>query len=427
MPARFIDPDSLATLLLHSKVVPLALAEDGLVLFANAGFRDLLCGGENPAGTRMLDWFAAPEHDRVGAALRACGQPHGTCIAAARRPDGSAADVELRFDATEDSKLVAAFARDVTQRLRADAQLSLLAYSDGLTGLANRAMFCDRLRQTALTARRAATTFAVLMLDCDGFKAINDRHGHAAGDFVLQRTASRLLACLRDTDTVARLGGDEFAVLLPNLGSRTAASAVAQRLIEAARQPIPVGGDELALGVSVGIAVFPEHAGTTDDLLAAADSALYAAKRHGRGRFAWADPPSPAFTAPAPLSWTAAHEVGVPAMDKQHAALASRLNELGSAMRDGAETGSLLEEAIRYTAFHFATEERLMQAHGYPGLEAHRDLHQQLLTDLRGLRLTGGDVVTVGLVLRYLQEWLLRHVDGADRDFADALHRHATL
>jgi hemerythrin-like metal-binding protein len=114
----------------------------------------------------------------------------------------------------------------------------------------------------------------------------------------------------------------------------------------------------------------------------------------------------------------------VPAIDKQHAELASRLNELGRAMQDGQETASLLEEVIRYTAFHFATEEGLMKANGYSGLESHRELHRQLLADLRGLPLTS-DLVTVGLVLRYLQEWLLRHVDGADRDFADALHRNA--
>lgn len=420
MPAPSVASDSLASLLLHSKVVPVALAEDGRLVFANAGFRGLLCNGQNPVGTRLLDWFAAPEHDRVAAALHACGQPEGTCIAVALRPDGTTADVELRFDAAGDSRLVAAFACDVSHRLRADAQFSLLAYSDALTGLANRALFSDRLRQAVLAARRNAASFAVLMLDCDGFKAINDRHGRAPGDSVLQRIASRLLACLRDTDTVARLGGDEFAVLLPNVKSRATVPAVAQRLIDVVRQPIPLGGDEVSLGVSIGIAIFPEHAGTMDDLLAAADAGLYSAKRHGRGRFAWAHPASSTLAVPAPLTWSAAYELGVPLMDEQHAALASRLNALGRAMQDGEDPTPLWEEAVRYTGLHFASEENLMRAHGFDGLDAHRDMHRQLLADLRGLR-PATDGASVSLLMRYLQEWLLRHVDGADRDFADTL------
>jgi diguanylate cyclase (GGDEF)-like protein/hemerythrin-like metal-binding protein len=259
------------------------------------------------------------------------------------------------------------------------------------------------------------------MLDLDGFKSINDRYGHGVGDLVLQRIASRLLACLRDNDTAARVGGDEFAVLLPILKMRADAAAIAQRLTELARQPIDLGTVEVEVGASAGIAIYPEHAGTVDQLLAAADAALYAAKRHGCGCVVWATAASVADTAPAPLTWSAEHNVGVREIDEQHAHLAALLNGLAAALRNGQEHGAILQEVVRYAGFHFATEERLMRACCYDGLESHQDMHRRLLDELRGLRLDEAGF-SFSLTVRYLQNWLLRHVDGADRDLAAALH-----
>ena len=417
-----IDRSSLADLLLHSKVVPLALADGDRLVFANDGFRHLLGGTEAVVGHRIFDLFAPSEHDRIAAALRACGRPEGMCVAAAIRPDGSSADIELRFDSvtTGHATLVAAFAQDVTARLRADAQCSLAARRDRITGLANRATFTDRLHQATLTARRTGTPFAVLKLDLDESKSIRGRLGHAAGDTVLQRAASRLLAVVRDTDTVARLAGGEFGVLLPGVNTRQAAADVALRLIEALRQPLPAGGQDVAVGVSVGIALFPEHAGAADELLSAAEAALYAARRDGHGRLAWAAPASLSNVTPAPLTWSAAHELGIAMMDEQHAAMAARLNALGQAMRNGEDPLPFLEDAQRYTAFHFASEEQLMRDHAYAGIDLHRDLHRLLLADLHRLPVRAGGV---GLALRYLQEWLVRHVDGADRDLAETLRQ----
>jgi hemerythrin-like metal-binding protein len=118
--------------------------------------------------------------------------------------------------------------------------------------------------------------------------------------------------------------------------------------------------------------------------------------------------------------WSVAHEVGVREIDEQHAWLVSLLNDLAAALRNGEPHDAALKEVIRYTGFHFATEERLMRGSSYHGAAAHRDMHRRLLEDLRGLRLDGAKV-SVSLIVRYLQEWLLRHVDGADRDLAAAL------
>jgi diguanylate cyclase (GGDEF)-like protein/hemerythrin-like metal-binding protein/PAS domain S-box-containing protein len=417
------ETSALATLVVDSNLIALALTDHDRVLFANAAFGRLFGRPGELVGVPIVDLLVPEYREPVYAALQAPDGPPPVCVAKAFRGASETFDVELRFERVMrgNHSLLALFAEDVTDRFRAAAQLNLLAFSDPLTGLANRAMFADRLRQAALTTRRVGQGFAVVMLDLDRFKPINDQHGHEAGDLVLQRVASRLLACLRDTDTVARLGGDEFGVLLSSVSARTDANTVAHRLISVASRPIDLGLSEVAVGASAGVAIYPEHALTVDHLLAAADAALYAAKRQGRGCVAWACAASPAELAPAPLIWNVAHEVGVREIDEQHATLAALLNELSAALRNGREHAAMFREIIRYTGFHFATEERLMRSCGYDEEPAHRDMHRRLLDDLRSLRLEECEGASVSLTLRYLQEWLLRHVDGADRDLAAAL------
>ena len=194
----------------------------------------------------------------------------------------------------------------------------------------------------------------------------------------------------------------------------------ADRLIELARQPVGFGKLALQVSASVGIAIYPEHAGGVDQLLAAADRALYTAKRRGRGRAVWATGAATAEIIPAPLVWNVAHEVGIREIDEQHCKLVELLNELTDALRNGEAHHPALRQVVHYTKFHFATEERLMRSHHYDGAAAHRDMHQRLLEDLNALCLDGAGV-SVSLTVRYLREWLLRHVDGADRDLAAAL------
>ena len=417
------DISALATLVAESNLIALALADHERLLFANAAFG---CLFGRPAGltdVSLLDLLVPADRERVGAALRSAEEPPPTCVATASRGEHATFEVELHCERVtcEHRALLAIFAQDITDRFRTEAQLNLLAYSDPLTGLPNRAMFADRIRQAAMASRRTGRGFSVIMLDLDGFKAVNDAHGHDAGDLVLRRVASRLQAGLRDSDTAARLGGDEFAVLLPDLAIRAAATAVAERLVGAASQPIALRSSNVRVGASAGIACYPEHAVTVDQLLSAADAALYAAKRRGRGCVEWAVAALPEETTPELLTWTAALDVGMPEIDEQHAKLAGLLNKLAVALRNGEDHIEIFREIIHYTAFHFATEERLMQACHYDGAASHEDMHRRLLDDLRSLRLEKGVSLSVGLTLRYLQEWLLRHVDGADRDLAAAL------
>jgi len=168
------------------------------------------------------------------------------------------------------------------ERRRVEARLAHLAYHDPLTDLPNRALLHDRLDQATRIAAREKTTLALLLLDLNGFKEINDTLGHHAGDRVLQCVASRLRATLREADTVARLGGDEFAVLLP-FADLDGALLTAQKLLQEVEQPCVIDHRSLSVRASLGIASFPEHGATADTLLQKADVAMYVAKTDGVG------------------------------------------------------------------------------------------------------------------------------------------------
>ena len=170
------------------------------------------------------------------------------------------------------------------------ARIEHLAHHDALTGLPNRRLFEDRLVQALAVAARARRRVALLYLDLDGFKEINDSLGHRAGDELLRTVAERLAGSIRGGDTIARLGGDEFAVIQIELRSAPDAAALADRLMVAAARPVRIAQQEVVVGTSVGIAIFPEDGGTADELCANADVALYSAKSAGRARMAYYRP-----------------------------------------------------------------------------------------------------------------------------------------
>jgi len=188
----------------------------------------------------------------------------------------SLADQEMLQTIAQHASLALTDARIVNQMVHQ-------ALHDALTGLPNRALFGDRLGHAVQRAERAGTEVAVLFLDLDRFKTVNDSLGHAAGDELLCAVAERIGVCMRSADTAARLGGDEFAVLLEDLTSSSEAVRVAQRIIDALREPIVVAGREVFASASVGVATGDRDA---DDLLRQADVAMYRAKAEGKGRFA---------------------------------------------------------------------------------------------------------------------------------------------
>lgn len=153
---------------------------------------------------------------------------------------------------------------------------------DTLTGLPNRNLFNDRLEQAIIAARRSGTTLAVCMLDMNNFKQINDTLGHHMGDLALQKTALRMRAALRASDTVARLGGDEFTILMPEVDDREHATVVMEKLIKALEEPLHLDDSTLDISASIGIALYPGHGGNSEALMRNADIAMYDAKKASR-------------------------------------------------------------------------------------------------------------------------------------------------
>jgi diguanylate cyclase (GGDEF)-like protein/PAS domain S-box-containing protein len=208
------------------------------------------------------------------------------------RRDGSEfpAEVTISPIETEDGPLYISIVRDVTERKRTEEQIAHLAFHDGLTGLPNRAMLEQHLELALTRARRGGQSVALLYIDLDEFKVVNDSLGHAAGDELLCQVARRLSSLTRDSDLLARQGGDEFLVLVGDLdtgdhaGSAPSAVArVAERVHWALRDPFTVEGRECRLGASVGVSVYPHDAVDADGMLRHADAALYNGKALGRG------------------------------------------------------------------------------------------------------------------------------------------------
>lgn len=203
----------------------------------------------------------------------------------AARHDGARVQTEIAFSDTmhgEDHVTIAIF-RDITDRKTYEAQLEHQATHDSLTGLPNRTLLFDRMNQALEYAKRDAKPLALLLLDLDRFKLINDTLGHHVGDLLLTDVAERLLSPLRKTDTIARLGGDEFAVLLPAVSDAERAREVAERLLTTLERSFQVEDLQLEVGVSVGIALYPEHADAPETLLQCADVAMYTAKQDQSG------------------------------------------------------------------------------------------------------------------------------------------------
>jgi len=175
--------------------------------------------------------------------------------------------------------------QDVTQRKRAEERLAYRVNYDELTGLPNRKLLADRLQQAVLQANHSGSTVAVLYVDLDRFKSINDTLGHDVGNAFLRVVTPRLVEAVRDTDTVARSGGDEFIAVLSGLTSIGEAARIAERVVESFAKPVTVGDRELYSSASVGIAVFPDDGETPGDLIRSAEAALYRAKERGYGSF----------------------------------------------------------------------------------------------------------------------------------------------
>jgi diguanylate cyclase (GGDEF)-like protein len=177
--------------------------------------------------------------------------------------------------------------RFARERKRSEERLAQMAFYDPLTGLANRSKFEESAGQALARARRRNSRLACMFIDLDGFKGVNDRLGHEAGDLLLQDVAQRMRQVFREYDTIARLGGDEFAILLTDIDDNADVSVIASRLCDALSEPIAVEHHELHVTASVGISLYPDAADSVADLIRCADEAMYDSKRAGKNRFSF--------------------------------------------------------------------------------------------------------------------------------------------
>jgi diguanylate cyclase (GGDEF)-like protein len=205
------------------------------------------------------------------------------------RKDKSKRDVEssvsVMRDASGNSRGFRGVIRDITSRKQAEEELQYRATHDLLTDLPNRLLFSDRLSLALAQAQRHQKKLAVMLLDMDYFKNVNDTMGHSAGDRLLRVVGNRLKELLRGGDTVARVGGDEFLLLLSEIGGIEDANTIAQKILEAFRRPFILDGREITITTSIGVAIFPDDGENADILVKYADVAMYRAKDKGRDNF----------------------------------------------------------------------------------------------------------------------------------------------
>jgi diguanylate cyclase (GGDEF)-like protein/PAS domain S-box-containing protein len=303
--ARDITEERAAAAALHETVEKLRLAVDAaeLVYWEWDRDADRLYWGRNPVRladaadgqvTRWTDYreMVHPEdRDRYLAVVASAWDQSGSWSNEYRviMRDGRVAWISSHAktlpDASGRPRRMIGVTQDITERKRREEQERFLAYHDSLTGLPNRRLLDDRLRQAVNLAQRRDARVAVMLIDLDDFKRVNDQLGHRAGDAVLREVAHRLAGCVRKADTLARQGGDEFVVVIPDLGQEADCQVVAEKILRVLEPAFSTDGSEFRIGASIGISIYPGDAGDGDALLRNADAAMYRAKQLGRNNY----------------------------------------------------------------------------------------------------------------------------------------------
>ncbi|MBC7500144.1 MAG: EAL domain-containing protein [Herminiimonas sp.] len=277
----------------HSLDGVLQTASNGAILAANAAACQIFGMSEARLCDLGRTGVVAPDDPRLARLLaerEASGHARGELTMV--RGDGSRFEAELTSSVYADgegNQLTSIILRDITARIRSEKDIHQLAFFDALTGLPNRRLLLDHLTLMLAAAQRNGEVGAVLFIDLDHFKNVNDARGHATGDALLQHVAQRLSALMRGEDTVARIGGDEFVILIPRLAADLTdgahhAMAVAGKALHALTQPFVIDDQPYNTGASIGVTLLPKNGQTTEDLLREADTAMYRAKSAGRNQ-----------------------------------------------------------------------------------------------------------------------------------------------
>ena len=414
-----------ALALFASDLVACGVLRRGRLLHATPALRKRL-GVTAQRDVDFLRRVADEDRARVRAALE---EPHArgkvslqcSCIGA--HGELFPAEIGLSTSTLDNEPVRLMVLADLTERVAAENRLRAAAHYDALTELPNRVLLQDRLSHALAMATRNQRLMALIVADLDGFKAVNDANGHAAGDAALREVARRFSACVRDADTLARVGGDEFVIVLPELARREDAALLAMRLVKSMRAPFEIDGATFSLGASVGIAIYPDDGADIDTLFLRADAAMYRSKQSGRNQFSYADVSDGTFMAPQACGWSEQWQFGVDEMDDEHHALFDWLGRLETTLRDARDREQIraeLHALVAYATDHFNHEERLMEAAGFAGLSTHRAEHHRLSSELAELA-EHTHRVGATMTIRFLRDWLIGHMQGYDRAAAHAI------
>lgn len=281
----------LEVLLSSSPDLNYIIEPNGTLLYANNAFAEFF--GKSPGELTGVDFLSlcSPFIDDIGTRIRevvASGEIFRSELRAAHGSGDRRTFEYLLVPVLNEAggcEAIAGSARDITERKASEERIRRSANHDSLTDLPNRSLFRERLQHEIKHAARTGLPLGLLFLDLDGFKNVNDRLGHAAGDQLLQQVAMRINSCVRDTDTVARLGGDEFTVILTDVTDPTHINTIAAEIIGELHRPFTLTAGEVTISASMGVALYPVDCDTPEKLLNKADEAMYASKNAGRNQF----------------------------------------------------------------------------------------------------------------------------------------------
>tara|TARA_B100000315_G_scaffold151864_1_gene140688 strand:- start:5512 stop:7233 length:1722 start_codon:yes stop_codon:yes gene_type:complete len=284
---------SLESILFESMMEGVMITDiDGIIEIVNPAFTVITGYSNSESIGKKSSFLKSDRHDEkffrnMWDSLLAKGHWKGNIWN--RRKNGEAYLTQLTITALKDSenktiKYSSVF-HDITDVKQSEENLKRQAHYDALTGLPNRPLFFDRLKEAVARSHRNKHKFAVMFLDLDNFKNVNDVLGHATGDLLLKEAATRLMDCIREVDTIARLGGDEFIIILENLKKELDAAAISRKIIGSLSSPFSFKGEDLFVSSSIGISLYPADATTVEDLMKYADMAMYHAKELGRGNY----------------------------------------------------------------------------------------------------------------------------------------------
>lgn len=283
-----IHDHQLSSLMEVAGEIVLRLNTRGEILFASDRAADALGRDVKLVGRSLLEMVRLSDRHAIEAALRQTVQSLEVTRVSVRMSTQVALlwfELQMIAYSTDTTELeIVVVGRDISSQQRTEERLRHMATHDELTNLPNRTLLADRLRMTIAQSRRTNIGFAVIALDLDGFKKVNDALGHPVGDALLRIAAKRLRETLRDVDTLARVGGDEFVAVLPSAVDEVEIQNVARRMISAIQLPFEINGNALYVSTSIGAAVYPVHGDSEVKLLAHADTAMYRAKETGKSR-----------------------------------------------------------------------------------------------------------------------------------------------